>query len=386
MSRYHSYINSAAEILNSYSGNEPFALFIKKYFASHKKFGSKDRKQVSHLCYCYFRLGKMGKDLSIGERILWGLFLCSREPNDLLAGLKPEWNDESRLSLGVKCSMLEVQYSIREVFPWADELSEGMEHEKFCESFFTQPGLFIRLRPGYQEKVMTKLADSNIAYETVDDNCLELANAVKIDSIIDLDKEAVVQDLNSQRVVEMFELAQITSGDVWDCCAGSGGKSLMIHDLRPAVQITVSDKRESILTNLKKRFAKAGIDRYKSFIANLTQKEPVLKNSQFDLIIADVPCTGSGTWSRTPEQLYFFDEHRVDEYADLQRKIVSNVIPHLKKGSFLLYSTCSAFKKENEEAVAFITKQFGLRLIKMELLKGYDKKADTLFAALLQAS
>ena len=68
MSRYHSYINSAKQILELYKGDEPFASFLKKYFGANKKFGSKDRKQVSHLCYCFFRLGKTAMALQIEER------------------------------------------------------------------------------------------------------------------------------------------------------------------------------------------------------------------------------------------------------------------------------------------------------------------------------
>ncbi|HEY8690484.1 MAG TPA: hypothetical protein VIM07_14710, partial [Chitinophagaceae bacterium] len=55
--RFHSYVNSAVAILKLYHGNEPFHQFIKKYFSTNKKFGSKDRKQISSLCYNHFRLG-----------------------------------------------------------------------------------------------------------------------------------------------------------------------------------------------------------------------------------------------------------------------------------------------------------------------------------------
>ncbi|HEV7781947.1 MAG TPA: Fmu (Sun) domain-containing protein, partial [Chitinophagaceae bacterium] len=84
MSRYHSYLNSAVSILKSYDGAEPFASFLKKHFAQHKKFGSRDRKQVGHLCYCYFRLGKALAKAPIDEKILLGLFLSSDAPHEVL--------------------------------------------------------------------------------------------------------------------------------------------------------------------------------------------------------------------------------------------------------------------------------------------------------------
>ena len=105
----------------------------------------------------------------------------------------------------------------------------------------------------------------------------------------------------------------------------------------------------------------------------------------FDLIICDAPCSGSGTWSRTPEQLAFFHPDRIGHYAKLQRAIVSNAIPYLKKNGMLVYITCSVFKKENEETITFIRDKFSIQSSPMELLKGYDKKADTLFAGSIES-
>ena len=149
------------------------------------------------------------------------------------------------------------------------------------------------------------------------------------------------------------------------------------------VELTVSDIRESILSNLKKRFSEAGITNYKSFVANLQSKFTSPK-SKFDLVIADVPCTGSGTWSRTPEQLYYFSTDRIGEYVTKQDKITSAVIPYIKPRGYLLYITCSVFRQENEDRVNDLVSRFPLNLIEMQLIKGYDKKADTLFSALLQ--
>lgn len=402
MSRFHSYLNSAAQILSQYKGEEPFASFLKKYFAANKKFGSIDRKQIAHLCYCYFRLGKSLLEVPVKERILIGLFFCSAELNKILEELQPEWNKRVTNSFAEKCSllaqqarMLNVQYSMFNVFPWKEELSTDIDYKDFNESFFIQPDLFLRIRPGQEQTVKQKLEQAGIEFEIISNTCLALPNSSGIDKIIEVDKEAVVQDYSSQQIKEFIK--PVTSNrklktlSVWDCCAGSGGKSLLLYDLNPDINLTVSDKRESIIINLKKRFKKAGIKKYKSFVADLTS-DPArtgtggqqLITDNYDLIIADVPCTASGTWSRTPEHLYYFDKSKIEEYASLQKKIVSNIIPHLQPKGYLLYITCSVFKKENEEIVDYIKQNFQLEINKMELLKGYDKKADTMFAALFQ--
>jgi 16S rRNA (cytosine967-C5)-methyltransferase len=197
-----------------------------------------------------------------------------------------------------------------------------------------------------------------------------------------LNKEAVVQDYSSQRIAEFLKLTTENHSPttVWDCCAASGGKAMLAMDTLPPIQLTVSDVRASIIHNLKERFKEAGIRRYQSFIADLTTAYPLSKN--YDLVICDVPCSGSGTWARTPEQLHFITAQKIEHYATLQKSIVRNVVKAVNKSGYLLYITCSVYKKENEEVVAFIQQTTPLHLIHASVLKGYDVKADTMFAAL----
>lgn len=327
-------------------------------------------------------------NLPVEEKILLSLFFCSNEPNEILAALKPERNEQVQISLNEKRSI--TGFELQSVFPWKDELSQGIDYEKFCKSFFVQPDLFLRLRPGKENIVKEKLQRSGIEFNFISGSCIALDNATKIDTVIELDKEAVVQDYSSQQIGSFLKRVpgnqQPASVSLWDCCAGSGGKSIMAYDLNNDLEMTVSDNRASILANLQQRFKKAGIKKYNSFVTDLTKPHLPLaiQQSQFDVIICDTPCTGSGTWSRTPEQLFFFEKDKIEQFASLQKKIVSNVILQVKQGGYFLYVTCSVFKKENEEVVKYIENNFGLKKIKQELLRGYDKKADTLFTALFQ--
>ena len=385
--RFQSYLKSAVSILNSYKSNEPFHLFIKKYFSSNKKYGSRDRKQIASLCYNYFRLGYSAKDISREERIVIATFLCETRSSEFLKTVKPEWNDLVEKPLKEKLSVLPKQVSIKNIFPYKEELSEGIDAEKFNASFLIQPDLFLRVRPGNDKRITGKLSGAGLSYKLINENCIVLPNSSKINEVIELDKEAVVQDLNSQNIASLIQLKAKNNRQptVWDCCAASGGKSIMAFDINPNIELSVSDKRESILENLKKRFADAGIKKYHSFIADLLTDSWQKETKKFDFIICDAPCTGSGTWARTPEQLFYFKKDSIEKYAALQNKIVENIVPHIKPGGQLLYITCSVFKKENEDVAKNVAEKYKLKLKKMEVLKGYETKSDTMFAALFTA-
>lgn len=386
--RSHSYLNTTKKIIESYDGIIPLSSWLKQFFKADKKFGSKDRKQISHACYCFFRLGNAFQNVNSEERILTALFLCSNSSNKILEELKPGWNEKITLPVYEKLIILSAQQEIRNIFPFSAELSKENDQQQFHLSFLIQPDLYLRIRPGKKGKVLQKLRQSEIEFQLLNEDCIQLLNQSKIDEVLNVDEDAVVQDYNSQRVLEVLNNPQLQPPNsklfLWDCCAASGGKSILFYDHFPNVQLTVSDVRESILINLHKRFKKAGIKHYDCFVADVSSPEFSI-NKKFDVIICDAPCSGSGTWSRTPEQLIFFREEQINHYASLQKKIVTNVSKALKKDGHFLYITCSVFRKENEEVVEFIESNLPLQLKSMQYLKGYGKKADTLFVALFAA-
>jgi 16S rRNA (cytosine967-C5)-methyltransferase len=142
--------------------------------------------------------------------------------------------------------------------------------------------------------------------------------------------------------------------------------------------------RKSILQNLSNRFLRAGIKDYRSFIADSATTNTHVR-VPYDLIICDAPCSGSGTWSRSPEQLYFFTKDKIDYYSNLQKRIVKNVSRFLAANGHLLYITCSVFEKENEDVVAWVQQHTNLKARSTTYYKGYNIKGDTLFVALFSA-
>lgn len=389
--RYQSYFNTAVSLIRAYDGSVPLVHFLKKYFAEHKKHGSRDRKLISHLCYGYYRLGHAVKELETAERLKIAIFLCNETAGDWAFLFEEDWLAVWAIPIPEKIHWLQQKYpafSAASIFPWTEALSEGIDQEAFILSHFIQPDLFLRIRPGKEKQVLAKLREQQIVFSQMTDTCLALANTTKVDSVLDIDKEVVIQDYSSQQVARFLSLtthhSPLTKTTVWDCCAASGGKSLLACDVLPGIELTVSDIRPSILRNLKERFNRAGIKHYRSFTADLAQSPFTAYHAPYHMVLCDAPCSGSGTWGRTPEQLFFFTREKITAYADLQQKIIANVLPQVAKGGYLLYITCSVFKQENEEQVQFILQQGGFELVKMELLKGYDRKADSMFAALLR--
>ena len=408
--KFDNQLRHATAIIDAYKGEMPLHAWLKSFFRDNKQMGSRDRKLLSSLVYGYYRLGHAVPAIATDERIITGLFLCHSQPHELLHYFRPDWNEKIALPLEDKVILFQqdpsgagADFRVTDIFPWKDQLSPGIDHEAFCLSFLRQPDLFLRIRPGYQQAVLEKLAAAPavqsaaqphpsaaaVTYEFIPPFTLRLPNGFNVEDHFTPDLEVVVQDYSSQRLASFFPAAPTDPAfaplniptSFWDACAASGGKSILAHDLYPDMAITVSDIRESILHNLKGRFHAAGIKEYTAFTADLTREAPPASAATASLILADVPCTGSGTWGRTPEELCFFNPAKILRYSTMQQQILTHIAQNLAPGARLIYSTCSVFKKENEDIAAFLRENFGLGQDKMENIKGYDLQADTMFAA-----
>jgi 16S rRNA (cytosine967-C5)-methyltransferase len=375
-------------VFEKFPADKPLAKFLPEFFKRNKQMGSNDRRSVSRLLYNYFRLGRAVAGKSIEQRLFLAEFLCTTVDNPFLHHFRPDLNEKIYLSLEEKISYASLNegLALNEIFPFMEHLSDGIDKEAFLRSFFVQPDLFVRLLPEAVSWVLKTLEESNIEFRMISEYTIALPNGTNLNALFSDSSFRVkpyeVQDLSSQRTAVYFKPNRYEHW--WDACAASGGKSLLLFSEQPDIKLLVSDIRASVLDNLDERFIAAGLRTYQKKLIDLTKNaDPELHHYEFDGIILDAPCTGSGTWGRTPEMISQFEEYKIRGFQNLQMTIVANVIKYLKKGKPLIYITCSVFREENEEVINWLQKNHGMQLEGSEIIKGYENKADTMFVARL---
>lgn len=368
-------------ILGNYPSETPLSKFLPGFYRQNKQMGSTDRKVASRLIYNYFRLGKALFNTPIEDRLMVAEFLCNTQTNSFLQHFKPEWALCIGFDIDEKLKLVKTAYpafKLTDVFPWSADISNSIDKNAFLKSIFIQPDLFIRVRKGFDQHVKALLTKEGVAFKDEGNGCLALPNGTRLEAIFAQQNWFEVQDFSSQQTAQYFKPQRWEAW--WDACAASGGKSLLLYEQQPDLKLVVSDIRESILANLDERFQQAGLIKYQKKLLDLTKNvDPELHNYEFDGIVLDAPCSGSGTWGRTPEMISQFQPEKIEFFQRLQQSITRNVVKYLKPGKPLIYITCSAFKAENEDAIDFMSKELGMKVEKQAVLKGYENKADTMF-------
>ncbi|RZK50513.1 MAG: RsmB/NOP family class I SAM-dependent RNA methyltransferase [Pedobacter sp.] len=381
--RVHHQFRSFQQILARYDGKIPLHRFLVAYYKQNKQMGSTDRRWASRYVYAYFRLGKALLNKNLEVRLAVGDFLVNSTPSLIVAEYLPEYQEHQAKPLEEKLKMIKIAFpafNISAIFPFLNELSKKVDFEEFLTSFLVQPDVFIRVKAVDKIAIQQLLKGAGIDVQDLGDCTLAVPNGTKLEQFLPQTTGYYIQDIASQKTAAYFKPKAYEYW--WDCCAASGGKSILLHQLEPSVKLLVSDVRESILENLAPRFKQAGIIGYQKKVLDLRYSvKSDLHAFNFDGILLDAPCTGSGTWGRTPEMLSYFDASKINYFVKLQRDIALNVVPYLKSGQPLIYMTCSVFEAENEGNVAYFNANLPLHLESMELIQKHTQKGDTLFVA-----
>lgn len=160
-----------------------------------------------------------------------------------------------------------------------------------------------------------------------------------------------LQDEGSQLVAEFLVHAlDQNAQSILDACAAPGGKTLILAERHRQARIVALESSAPRLEQLRKRLAPLG-ERIECRLADATALN---EEAAYDLVLADVPCSGTGTLGRNPEIRHRLRPEDFPRQAERQRAILSAALRALRPGGRAVYSTCSLEPEENEQVIAAV--------------------------------
>lgn len=175
-----------------------------------------------------------------------------------------------------------------------------------------------------------------------------------------------IQDISSMTVCEAADMSSLTAGrslEILDMCASPGGKSMhMASKLRRYGldgHIYSMDVSEAKTDTMDENISRMRLtDMITTGVSDATVYNEEYKD-RFDVVIADVPCSGLGVMGRKPDIKYSVGEAEMEDLVFLQRRILDNAVRYVRSGGRLIYSTCTMCRAENDEGTDYILSRGG---------------------------
>jgi 16S rRNA (cytosine967-C5)-methyltransferase len=163
-----------------------------------------------------------------------------------------------------------------------------------------------------------------------------------------------IQDEASQIVPLLLE---VQAGEhVLDLCAAPGGKTApLVRGAAANGMVVAGERHAHRLRAMREQFKRLGLNQVR--LVELDAEKALPFGIQFDRILVDAPCSGTGTLARHPEIRWRLRPEQLAEFQQLQTALLENAIDALAPGGRLVYSTCSIEPEENEEVVREILKK-----------------------------
>ena len=348
---------------NSFSkSNKPLDLALGNYFRAHKSLGSKDRKVMGDTIFGMARWKSLIDHFSPKDPVLFYRNLDFKKINQ-----DPSIPLFAKLGLSKFIYQeLVKHYGNKEAHRLAKILNEPAPMTIRANLLKTNREELLKL---FKNGTPCKTAKAGIQFEKRE----------PLFSLPEFKKGLFeVQDEGSQLLASEV---QASPGDiVLDYCSGSGGKTLgFAPQMNGLGQIYLHDIRKNALLEARKRLKRAGIQNAQRLDPEHRQLKKLI--GKCDWVLIDVPCSGTGTLRRNPDQKWKIDEEMVDTLIEKQREIIRQAVLYLKPGGTLLYGTCSLLPQENQAQVKYILKNTALTLEKEKLLLPISGGMDGFFFA-----
>ncbi|MDR0542193.1 MAG: rRNA cytosine-C5-methyltransferase [Dysgonamonadaceae bacterium] len=171
-----------------------------------------------------------------------------------------------------------------------------------------------------------------------------------------------VQEASSMYLEQIVKKHIFQPVKTLDLCAAPGGKSTQLASVLPKGSLLVANEvirsRASVLAE--------NVIKWGYPYALITNNDPAdigQLNGFFDVIVADVPCSGEGMFRKDPAALKEWSLHHVRLCSERQKRILADSWPALSPGGLLIYSTCTYNREENEENIEWICRKLGGELM-----------------------
>ncbi|MBI5273254.1 MAG: methyltransferase domain-containing protein [Chlamydiia bacterium] len=352
----------------------PLDLALGNYFRAHKSLGAKDRKCIGDTTYSMVRWKSLIDHLCPSPATSIDRLHCFRSlslDSILQDTLIPEY---------IRCGIPEWLFH-KLVADYGKEKTW-----RLCQTLNTPASPTIRAnllkttREALLEKWKGQFPASLCKYSP---SGIRFAQRLPLFSLPEF-KEGLfeMQDEGSQLVASL--IAANPGDSVLDFCSGSGGKALAFApQMKGRGQIYLHDVRPSVLREAKQRLKRAGIQNGQILPPGHGQLSRL--KGKCDWVLIDVPCSGTGTMRRNPDQKWNLEAPMLQQLIEKQQQIATEAIAYLKPGGRLVYATCSILSEENQSQVERLLASHPLSLETSPLsLLPEEEGPDGFFAALFR--
>ena len=371
-------ISAAIEVLDRVLAGQPAEQALLRWSRASRFAGSGDRAAVRDLVFdalrCRNSHAALGGALTGRGLMIGGLRAAGRDPAALFTG---QGHAPEPLAEGEGAGPA---HGVSDIPDWLGPLwngSLGEDAGAVAAAMRRRAPVWLRVntRKATPAKALRALADDGIAatpdprLETalrVTENERRLAQGRAYrDGLVEL------QDLSPQLACAALPVAP--GMRVLDHCAGGGGKTLALAARAADLTLVAHDADPARMRDLPQRAARAGVQ-------VRLDADPA---GRFDLVIVDAPCSGSGTWRRTPDSKWRLTEAALRDLVALQAGILRKAARHVPPGGLMAYMTCSVLDPENDgQAAAFLRDHPGFSQVSRHLWTPLDA-GDGFFMSLL---
>ena len=335
-------------ITDIFKDEQPADGIINEYLRSRKYIGSKDRRFITETTWQIIRnRRKLEFDSQSVEPRKILLFFAKDKLSEIFDGspygLAPLSSQEQKLLSAEN----EQPYPAAVEAECPDWLFAKINDMEFCKALNQPAEADFRANGHSREEVIARLESEGISAAPMP----YAPQGFRVKDRFALGNCAAYQDGWFEPQDEASQIAALLCDvrpehKIIDYCCGAGGKSLALADLlHNQGHILAHDISAKRLENIKPRITRLGVKNIELIdIVATTDRD-------FDRFIIDAPCSGTGTWRRSPDAKFRLTAQKLFGLNQIQAELLSIAAAKTKIGGRIIYITCSVLPDENEDII-----------------------------------